>query len=289
MSNRDIAQFYAPGATALAVVLGTNEIASAVAVALRRARYSVVLSHSPFPPVIRRGMAFHDALFGDPATVEEIEGVLAENAWSIAAAVARPRSVAVTPMPLNDLIGIRSPEIIVDARMQKHSITPDYRGLAKLTIGLGPNFMVGENCDFAVETHPAKTGSLLDEGATAIADGQARSLGGVGRERFVYSGPGGLWHTPLEIGMRVFSRYVLGYLDGQPILTPIDGILRGVARDGVRAPANVKLIEIDPRGRFASWTGIDARGRAIAEATLQAATRVVPSQPADFQPVPALR
>jgi hypothetical protein len=289
MSNRDIAQFYAPGATALAVVLGVNEIASAVAVALRRANYSVVLSHSLFPPVIRRGMAFHDALYGDPASVEEIEGVLAENAWGLAAAVARPRSVAVTPMPLSDLIGIRAPDILIDARMQKHEITPDYRGLARLTIGLGPNFMVGENCDFAVETHPAKTGSLLDNGATAIADGQARPLGGVGRERFVYSGPGGLWHTPLEIGMRVFSRYVLGYLDGQPVLAPIDGVLRGIARDGIRAPANAKLIEIDPRGRFASWTGIDARGRAIAEATLRAVERVVAPQPADFQPQPSLR
>ena len=177
----------------------------------------------------------HDALYGDPAFVEEIEGLLAESALRIAAVVARPRCVAVTPLQLNDLIAVKSPAVIIDARMQKHSITPDYRGLARLTIGVGPNFMVGENCDIAIETLPARTGALVESGSTAVADGVARSLGGVGRERFVYSDRAGLWHTPLDIGMRVYKRYLLGYLDGQPIHAPIDGVLRGIARDGVRA------------------------------------------------------
>ena len=270
MRDPNVAKFYAADASPLVVILGTNEIASAVAVALRRAHYSVVLSHASFPPVIRRAMAFHDALYGDPATIEDIEALTADSVIGIAAVVADPRRVAVTPLQLSDLMGIKSPDVIIDARMQKHSITPDYRGLARLTIGLGPNFMVGENCDVAIETHPAQTGLLVENGATAAADGKARPLGGVGRERFVYSGQGGLWHTALEIGMRVFQRYLLGYLDGHPILAPIDGVLRGVARDGIRAHANVKLIEVDPRGRLASWTGIDARGRAVADATLHA-------------------
>jgi hypothetical protein len=270
MGNADIASFYSADASPLAVILGTNEIASAVAVALRRARYSVVLSHSSFPPVIRRAMAFHDALYGDPAKVEEIEGVMADGALSIAAVVARPNRVAVTPLQISDLIAVRSPDVIIDARMQKHRITPDYRGLARLTVGLGPNFMVGENCDVAIETHPASTGKLLKSGATAAADGVARSLGGVGAERFVYSGRGGLWHTAFDIGKRVNRHAILGVLDGQPLLAPIDGVLRGVARDGLQAPANVKLVEIDPRGHRACWTGIDARGRAVAEAALLA-------------------
>jgi xanthine dehydrogenase accessory factor len=53
-------------------------------------------------------------------------------------------------------------------------------------------------------------------------------------------------------------------------LSPIDGVVRGIARDSTSVLAGVKLIEIDPRGRRASWTGIDERGRAIAEATLRA-------------------
>ena len=56
----------------LAVILGTNEIASAIEERLLSQGFRVVLSHDPLPPVIRRKMAFHDALFDDDVTVEVI-------------------------------------------------------------------------------------------------------------------------------------------------------------------------------------------------------------------------
>ena len=68
-------------------------------------------------------------------------------------------------------------------------------------------------------------------------------------------------------------------------LAPRDGILRGIVRDGSEVPAGVKLVEIDPRGRDAQWTGTDDRGRAIASATvaavrLHAARRTTQRNPA---------
>ena len=41
-------------------------------------------------------------------------------------------------------------------------------------------------------------------------------------------------------------------------------------RDGYEVPAGVKLMEIDPRGRRANWTGIDNRGKTIAKAVTEA-------------------
>jgi xanthine dehydrogenase accessory factor len=270
MTDAHFSAFYASDADPLAIVLGTSEIASAVAVKLSMAGFAVVMSHDPFPPVIRRAMAFHDALFGDAACVEGVHGERAENTIEIAGILSHRRRVAVTPLHLSDLLAIRRPDVLIDARMQKHRITPDYRGLARITVGLGPNFLVGANCDVAVETRPAKNGSVVAHGETDAADGMARPLGGVGRERFVYTAREGLWHTPVDIGMRVFKGFVLGHLDGLPAPAPIDGILRGIARDGTRMPAGVKLLEIDPRGRKAKWTGMDERGRGIAEAALAA-------------------
>ena len=254
----------------LAVVLGTNEIASAVAINLTTAGYSTILSHDPFPPVMRRAMAFHDALFGDRAVVERVEGERAETAMEIAAVLAKPSYVAVTPLQLTDLIAMFSIKVLVDARMQKHRITPDFRGIADVTVGLGPHFAVGVNCDAAVETRPAKNGTVVSFGRTDLADGVARSLGGFGAERFVYSDREGRWHTPVEIGMRIFKGFVVGHLDGQPVSAPLDGVLRGLMRDSTSVPAGVKLLEIDTRGRDARWTGTDERGRAIAEATTAA-------------------
>lgn len=265
-----LAAFYAPHARPLAIVLGTNEIASASAVRLARGGYAVVLSHDAFPPVIRRAMSFHDVLFGDAARLDGIDGERAESFVEIAAALAKPSSVAVTRLHLGDLLALQTPALLVDARMQKNSVTPDYRGLAQLTVGLGPNFTVDRNCDLAVETHPGMTGRVIEKGATEAADGVARRLGRVGRERFVYSDREGRWHTPVDIGVRVYKGVMLGRLDRLPIYAPIDGVLRGIARDGTHVPGGVKLIEIDPRGRDAAWTGIDERGRAIADAVLEA-------------------
>jgi hypothetical protein len=253
-----------------AIILGTNEIASAVAVHLRRIGWSVVLSHDPLLPVIRRAMAFHDALFDDHSMVEEIFGERVEKAREIAGVVDVPDRVAVTWLGLADLLAFGSPLVLVDARMQKHHAVPDLRNLAGITVGLGPNFVVGANCDIAVETQPAQCGVVIKAGRTRAADGRSRLLGGVGAERFVYSDQMGRWHTPVEIGARVYKGVALGYLDRLPVRAPIDGVVRGIVRDGLDVPAYVKLLEIDPRGRHASWTGIDDRGHRIAAAAISA-------------------
>lgn len=252
------------------IILGTNEIASAVAARLTWERRRVVLSHDAYPPVIRRGMAFHDALYGDRAEVDGVVADLTQTTLDVVDVLSRPGHVAVSPLPLTDLIPLRAPDVLIDARMQKHRVTPDLRGIAGLVIGLGPNFTAGWNCDVAIETHPAHTGELLENGATLASDGVARVLGGVGKERFIYAARDGVWRTPLDIGARVFKDYLLGRLDGLPIQAPMDGFLRGIARDGVHAARGVKLVEIDPRGRASNWTGTDERGRAIAEAVVRA-------------------
>lgn len=252
-----------------AIVMGTNEIASAVAVYLHRDGWRVVLSHDPHPPVIRRRMAFHDALFGDAAEVSGIPGTGAETSLDVRSLFFQGR-VAVTPLGLLDLIPITAFHVLIDARMQKREQHPDLRHLAQLTVGLGPGFTAGKNCDLAVETLPAKSGAVVYRGCTEAADGRARPLGGAGAERFVYSDEPGRWHSAVDIGTRVYKNFPVGILNGAAVTAPLDGILRGVVRDGTEVHARVKLLEIDPRGRRARWTGIDERGASIAQATMAA-------------------
>lgn len=252
-----------------ATILGTNEIASAVAVELHRSGYGVVLSHDPMPPVIRRKMAFHDALFDDDVVVDGLRATRADTGMGIRAGLAR-RDVLVTHLGLLDLIVLGAIDLLVDARMNKYQVTPDLRRLARLTIGLGPGFSGGENCDLAIETRPGKEGQILQRGPTDAADGVARKLGTVAAERFVHAQVPGRWHTAIEIGTRVFRDFHIGYLGTESIRAPFDGMVRGVVRDGTEVPAGVKLLEIDPRGRGADWTGLDARAHVIAKAVSRA-------------------
>jgi hypothetical protein len=252
------------------VLLGTNEIASAIAAALHHSGYFVVLSHDPMPPVIRRKMAFHDALFDDQVMLDGVTAQRADSGLELLSLRERAEGVIVTELGLLDLMIVQTPSVLIDARMQKYQVTPDLRRLAKFTIGLGPSFRAGENCDFAIETRPAKSGQIIRQGAADKADGKAPILGGRGAERFARAAFPGMWRTPIEIGTRIFKDYVIGFLDGKPVPAPLDGILRGVVRDGTEVPANVKLLEIDPRGRTAVWSGIDDRAARLTKAIQQA-------------------
>jgi xanthine dehydrogenase accessory factor len=262
-----------------AVILGTNEIASAVAVLLRRNGYGVVLSHDPLPPVIRRKMAFHDALFDDAVSVAGVAAQRVDSGLEIRADVRRFEGVIVTELGLLDLIVLRRLDILVDARMQKYLATPDLRRLAQLTIGLGPGFCGGANCDVAIETRPGKAGQIVRLGATDPPDGVSQPLGDHGGERFARSEFPGRWQTAIEIGSRVFKDFVVGHLGNTPVRAPFDGIVRGIVRDGTEVPSGVKLLEIDARGRQASWTGIDSRGQLIANAVAKAISLDAASRP----------
>lgn len=260
-----------------AIILGTNEIASAIAVQLARGGTCVVLSHDPDPPVIRRRMAFHDALFAGIAQVEDIVGEHLDEAMQVLRVLrgdaSRGRRVIVSRLGLVDLLPIRRIDVLIDARLQKRRIRPDLRRLAGLTIGLGPGFSGSSNCDVAIETRPGRIGLVQRDGWTEAADGIASRLGDFGAERFVYSSFVGTWRTSIAIGTHVEKDLVLGHHSGVPIMAPRNGVLRGIIRDGTEVPSGVKLLEIDPRGILAQWTGIDDRGRAIANATLSAVLR----------------
>lgn len=271
----------------LVVILGTNEIASAVAVHMHRIGWAVVASHDSFPPVIRRQMSFHDSLFGERITLEGVTGARAETALDLLAILDHSTNIAVTPLQFHDLVALRAPDALVDARLQKYRATPDLRHLAGLAVGLGPNFAVGRNCDIAIETKPSDAGRIVHEGETEAADHIPGLLGGVGEERFVYSSRPGLWHTAIDIGVRVFKGFVVGHLGGEPVTAPLDGLLRGVVRDGTNVPCGVKVLEIDTRGRSARWTGIDERSALVASAVSRAirvklAERVTALTPGTF-------
>jgi hypothetical protein len=178
--------------------------------------------------------------------------------------------IVVTQLGLSELFALGEIAALIDARMQKKAVTPELRHLAGTTIGLGPGFTVGANCDVAIETRPGQEGIVLSAGRTEVADGISRKLGGLGKERFIYSEEAGRWRTALDVGKRIFKGFPLGRIGSQLIEAQMDGILRGIVRDDIDVPAGVKVVEIDPRGRKARWMGIDERGHALADATYEA-------------------
>ncbi len=252
-----------------ALVRGVGDIGSAVAHKLFVAGAGVVLHDGPHPTTTRRGMAFADAVFDGRAILERTEAVRVETPEAAEQLVASRAAIPILVGDIADVFHAVRPDVLIDARMRKRVQPEMQRGLAPLTIGLGPNFVAGETVDLTVETAWGDDlGRVLRSGAARPLEGEPRSIGGHGRDRYVYSPGSGVFRTDRAIGERVQAGMVVARVAGVPIPAPLDGVLRGLTRDGVPVEAGVKIVEVDPRGSGAVVSGIGERPGRIADGVL---------------------
>jgi hypothetical protein len=249
----------------VACVLGTGDIASAIARSLFLAGWSVVLLRDTAVPVLRRGMSFDDALEHGEADLDGVGAVAAPSAESLPKLMLARRGVVISnldPAVLTGCTGL--PAVLVDARMRKYAAPADIRPLAACAIGVGPGFAAGVNVHIAIETLPGQEGGVVTAGPTETPTGEAVPLGGAGAERFVYAPIAGAWLPVVPLGTWLEAGSVIGTLGRLTIEAPIGGCVRGMVR---AAPGGVargsKLMEIDPRPE-ATWSGVPPRARRIA-------------------------
>ena len=260
------------------LIRGSGDIGSAVAHRLLGSGHAVVIHDVALPAAPRRGMAFADAIFDGSCELDGVRARRVELEELGDAAPAGGGEVLVSVAPaLGDVLAAVVPGVLVDARMRKRATPEVQRGLAPLTIGLGPNFVAGETTDLAIETQWGDDlGAIVAQGATKPLGGEPRAFEGHARDRFVYAPVGGVLRTRAQIGQRVAAGEVVATLDDEPLRAPLAGILRGLVHDGVPVAAGAKVLEVDPRGDLTKVFGIGARPRRIAEGVLEAVTRAAP-------------
>jgi xanthine dehydrogenase accessory factor len=253
------------------LVRGSGDVASAAAHRLFHAGYAVLMHESAQPSATRRKMAFTDAVFDGLAWLEGLESRRVDDLPGLISALAARQFIPLTIDTFQDVLTAISPSVLVDARMRKHSQPEPQRGLAPLTLGLGPNFVAGENVDIAIETgRGPDLGRVIRSGGAAALKGEPVSLAGHARDRYVYAPLEGVFRTSLQVGDAVRQAQVLAQINGQPLTAPLDGVLRGLTRDGVPVAVKTKVIEVDPRGESAQVSGIPERPAKIAEGVLTA-------------------
>lgn len=136
----------------VALIRGTGDVGSAVAVMLCRAGYRVVMHDAERPAHTRRGMSLVDALYDGCAELAGMLGKRARSRDDLTHMVRCGRAVPISPFDADGIVDVLRPDVVVDARMRKRSMPEDQRGLAETTIGLGPNFEAEVNVDVAIET-----------------------------------------------------------------------------------------------------------------------------------------
>lgn len=253
------------------LIRGANDVGSAVALCLFTAGYAVVIHEDPQPTTARRKMSFTDVVFDGHAVLDGVDARLIAGKSHLEESLASHQVIPVAVKDFYKLLKSLQPDILVDARMRKHLQPEVQRGLAELTIGLGPNFIAGETTDLAIETNwGASLRRIIERGATSPLQGEPREIEGHARDRYVYAPMAGIFHTALQIGDLVTQGQEVARIDATLLLAPITGILRGLTHDGVYVTPKTKIIEVDPRIHNAQIFGIGERPARIAEGVITA-------------------
>ncbi len=252
------------------LVLGGGDVGSAVAHLLFRCGIRVVIAERARSPHARRGMAFTDALFDEQAVLEGVRARHVADVQEVEDCWRQADCIPLVTLPENLLTAAIRFAVVIDATMRREPTRADLRAMAPCVIGLGPGYEPGLNCHIAIETQwGEQMGWVLRDRRAADRSGGPRPLDGVARERFVPSPEAGTWRTSAALGQRVRRGDVIGMLGAHALCAPIDGHLRGLARDGVQVPAGQRLAEVDPRN-LPEVQGLGERPRAIALGVIEA-------------------
>ena len=262
-----------PVLSPMVLIKSAGEMASAVAWRLYQAKIRrICMLDLENPLCVRREVAFCTALETGSAQVEKVQAIAACGREDIEAAWADQKIAVVRTGDWQPVTGF-GPDIVIDAILAKRNLGTS-RTDAPLVIALGPGFEVGNDCDLIIETNRGHNlGRILDSGCAEANTSIPGEIAGYTRERVLRAPAAGLFRTDLQIGDLVQKGQEVGRVDGHPVVSMIDGILRGLIRDQTHVRQGLKLGDVDPRGNREFCFTISDKARAISGSVLEAVMR----------------
>ncbi len=250
------------------LIRGAGELASGVAHRLARSGFRLFLTEAPAPLAVRRAVSFCEAVHDGAKTVEGLTARLIQQPGQAAELWARGELPVMVDPDLSCLDQVR-PAVIVDALLAKRN-TGLKRGMAPLTIGLGPGFRAPEEVDLAIETNRGHNlGRLIYHGEPEANTGVPGDIAGYTHERVLRSPADGVFETAHKLGDRVAAGDTVAQVAGQPVVAQIGGVLRGLIRPGAQVRAGLKVGDVDPRGKIEYLDTISEKARAIGGSVLE--------------------
>lgn len=251
------------------LVRGGGDLGSGVVFRLRRAGFPVVVTERATPWLVRRTVAFGEAVYSDAITIEGVTGQIAESAvWALDHA--NRDIVPVLIDEANVALGALRPVVVVDARMEKTNLDTSIKD-APLVVALGPGFSAGVDCHAVVETNRGHNlGRVIWHGPAEADTGEPGVVGGQTHSRVLRAPVTGYVTPHARIGDSISVGQVIAAVDEQPIVAAFDGVLRGLIHERVHVSAGMKVGDLDPRARREHCFTISDKSLAIGGGVLEA-------------------
>lgn len=254
----------------LVVVRGGGDVATGVIQKLWRAGFRVAVLETARPTTIRRTVALSSAMPAGRAVVEDLAAERADGPDACAALWSRG-VIPVLEDPAAGSLEVLKPACLVDAIIAKRNLGT-HRGMAPVTVALGPGFSAPADVDAVIETMRGHTlGRLVLQGEASPNTGVPGLLGGKTGERVVHAPAAGEVRHCCSIGDRVQKGKVLCTIGGEPVPSPLEGTLRGLIAEGLVVRKGLKCADVDPRpADEVDWNTISDKARCLGGAVLEA-------------------
>ena len=235
----------------LILIRGGGDLASGVILRLHRVGFQVAILELSKPLSVRRSVCFSEAVYEGVQTVEGVTARLVSADQFQVTLEAGEIPVLIDPSAnilRNQFMTNPRNTFVVDARLLKRE--PDILGEeVPLHIGLGPGFRAGENCHAVIETRRSHTlGRVLWNGETQADSGQPE-----GDTRRVLRAPDSGQLLPVvEIGDHIKEGQLIAEIQNSAgnrtkIISPFDGLLRGLIHPRVEITEGMKIGDVDAR------------------------------------------
>ena len=258
----------------LIIVRGGGDLATGTIYKLKKCGFPVLILETANPSAIRRNVAFCEAVYQGKQTVEDMVCCLAESPDQ-ARQFLEAGKLTVLVDPAGDAIRELKPMAVVDGILAKKNLGTN-RNMAPITVALGPGFTAGVDVDAVVETKRGHhLGRVLWSGCAAPNTGIPGIIGGYGRERVIHCPAWGILRNVKKITDTVTRGEVIAVVETRegtvPVKATLDGILRGLIRDGYPVTPGFKIADIDPRAEeLGNCFTISDKARCIAGGVLEA-------------------
>ena len=261
----------------LVAVKGAGDLATGVIHRLSRAGFAVIATELPEPTVVRRTVAFAEAVTRGEMTVEDVTARLATSLQDIQATLAGGR-VPIVVDPDGTLLRQMHPSVLIEATLSKYNsgVTMDD---APIVIALGPGYEAGKDVHAVIETNRGHNlGRVYLRGCAESNTGVPGAIGGYTIERLLRAPCAGALYGVRQIGDLVQAGETVAVVrtneisdnETAPVVAAISGILRGLMRDGLHVSSGMKVGDIDPRAAREHCFTISDKSRAIAGGVLEA-------------------
>ena len=258
----------------LIVVRGGGDISTGTIYKLYKCGFRVLVLEIENPSAIRRNVAFSEAVYEGKKKVEDVTCYLAKD---IEEAIQMLQSGELTMLidPDGECIKKLQPIAVVDGILAKKNLGTNL-DMANIVIGLGPGFTAGQDVHAVIETMRGHDlGRIIYEGKALENTGIPGNIGGYTKERVIKSPAEGIMKNKTSIASVVKAGECIAMIEcengEEPVLASIDGILRGLIRDGYPVTKGFKIADIDPRKEeLKNCYTISDKARCIAGGVLEA-------------------